>query len=100
MTVCGAFTFPNTEKALRIRIDQLEDKRAELEERIGISVPPEAEEIYIRLRGEADAFRDQLAGWMRKYEQERQACEALIGEQKRLIKKRKRLLAKRGRLSG
>ena len=99
MKSCEAFTFPNTEKALRIRIDQLEDKRDELEERIGIAVPLEAEEIYNELSNRVIVARSELALWMRLYERERQACVALIAKQKRLSAKRKRLIAHRRRLS-
>ena len=75
-----------TEQGLRIRIDQLEDQLYQVQERVAISVPLEAEETFIGLTNTNTLYRSQLALWMRLYERERQAYVALSRERSKRLK--------------
>ena len=69
--------FKNTEAALRQRIAELEDERDDLQERVALAVPEEAENTYSALKEENRVLRLQLGEWQRKYENERRTVVAL-----------------------
>ena len=75
--------FKNTEAALRQRIAELEDERDDLQERVALAVPEEAENTYLRLKEENRVLRLQQGEWQRKYEDMRREVFALRKQSRR-----------------